>query len=37
MKNIKFVAFDVETAASRNPRFICQLGLSIVNTDNEIV
>lgn len=37
MNNIKFVAFDVETAAIKNPRFICQLGLSIVDMDNEII
>lgn len=37
MKNIKFVAFDVETSAMKKPRFICQLGISIVNLDNEIV
>lgn len=37
MENIKFVAFDVETASVRLPRFICQIGLSIVNTRDEIV
>lgn len=37
MENIKFVAFDVETASMKKPRFICQLGISIVNQNNEIV
>lgn len=37
MKNIKFIAFDVETATARSPRFICQLGLSIVNMNDEII
>ena len=37
MENIQFVAFDVETASMSKPRFICQIGLTIVDNNHEIV
>lgn len=37
MDSIKFVAFDLETASMKKPRFICQIGLSIVDNNDEIV
>lgn len=37
MENTQFIAFDVETASSTCPRFICQLGITIVDIDNKIV
>jgi DNA polymerase-3 subunit epsilon len=37
MGNIQFISFDVETASIRKPRFICQIGFTVVNNNNEIV
>lgn len=37
MNNIQFVAFDVETASTKKPRFICQIGIAVVDNNNKII